>query len=196
MNLFKRARKGFTLVELLICVVIAGIVASALIPRFSNNTDKARTTVNYNNLKGLQTVADIYVQNGLTAADKTAWGASDGVMTIAQQEAMVNSFITAGQLAVNGTATDESKRFVAYAQRNPSSTGIQSVTIMQYMADANDPYVVNGDKSLAPRFYGNAAAGAYAGTAVATDPVASASDYSHLKTASGGNIDWTNLFSE
>ncbi|TVQ61783.1 MAG: prepilin-type N-terminal cleavage/methylation domain-containing protein [Phycisphaerales bacterium] len=40
---FNRARKGFTLVEILIVVVILGILAAVVVPQFTNAADDARS---------------------------------------------------------------------------------------------------------------------------------------------------------
>jgi len=51
---------GFTLVEILIVVVIAGILASILVTQFSNSSDEARHSGTIDNLRELRSQIDLY----------------------------------------------------------------------------------------------------------------------------------------
>lgn len=59
-NRIKRDQKGFTLVELMIVVVIIGILAAVIIPKFSGSSKKARDTSDEANRKVLQTAVEVY----------------------------------------------------------------------------------------------------------------------------------------
>jgi len=55
-----RPRKGFTLVEILIVVVILGILAAIVIPQFSNASDTARVNNTLAILQTLRTQLELY----------------------------------------------------------------------------------------------------------------------------------------
>ena len=55
-----RTRKAFTLVEILIVVVILGIMAAIVTPRFAEATDEAAENVTYNELVKIRRAIDVY----------------------------------------------------------------------------------------------------------------------------------------
>ena len=57
-----RNRKGFTLIELMIVVVIIGILAALAIPRFQNATVKAKESEAKTILKQIYTFQNIYLR--------------------------------------------------------------------------------------------------------------------------------------
>ena len=72
---FHKSRKGFTLIELMIVVVIIGILAALAIPRFMRSTTKAKQSEAKQLLKQIYTMQrayrqenDTYTLNGITAS--------------------------------------------------------------------------------------------------------------------------------
>ena len=65
-----KAKKGFTLVEILIVVVILGILAAIVIPQFTNASEEARQNNLKANLQTLRSQIELYkIDNFGTAPD-------------------------------------------------------------------------------------------------------------------------------
>jgi prepilin-type N-terminal cleavage/methylation domain-containing protein len=56
----KNAKKGFTLIELMIVVAIIGILAAIAIPRFAQMLEKSREGATKGNLGSLKSASSIY----------------------------------------------------------------------------------------------------------------------------------------
>jgi prepilin-type N-terminal cleavage/methylation domain-containing protein len=73
-----QVRRGFTLVEILIVVVILGVLASIVIPHFANASDQAKRSSLVSTLQSLRSQVELYMlQHGdkappLTGSDWTA----------------------------------------------------------------------------------------------------------------------------
>jgi prepilin-type N-terminal cleavage/methylation domain-containing protein len=60
-----RARKGFTLVELAVVIVIIGVLAAFGVPKFLNSVEKSKATEAFNYLAAIQSAEERYLaQNG------------------------------------------------------------------------------------------------------------------------------------
>lgn len=63
-------RKGFTLIELLIVVVLIGILAALVLPKFGDVKERAYKAAMQNDLRNLATAQEIYFeQNGFYAEE-------------------------------------------------------------------------------------------------------------------------------
>jgi prepilin-type N-terminal cleavage/methylation domain-containing protein len=60
-----RNNKGFTLIELLIVVVIIGILASIVIPKFANGKERSMVASMKSDLHNLVSAEEAYFSNGL-----------------------------------------------------------------------------------------------------------------------------------
>ena len=55
-----KAKKGFTLVEILIVVIILGILAAIVVPQFSNASDEAKLNSMKSNLQAVRAQIQLY----------------------------------------------------------------------------------------------------------------------------------------
>nr|WP_110655085.1 pilin [Salinicola halimionae] len=70
-----RRQGGFTLIELMIVVAIIGILAAIAIPQYQNYVARSQVASGLATLKGLQTPAELYIQeNGQLATDLSDLG--------------------------------------------------------------------------------------------------------------------------
>ncbi len=93
-------RKGFTLTELLIVVVIIGILAAIAIPKFSNTKEKAYVAAMKSDLRNLVTAEESYF------ADTDLYGSVANLVNYYSASAGVTIVATAtGGISYNATAT-------------------------------------------------------------------------------------------
>ena len=72
MNRIHSARKGFTLVEIMIVVVIIGLLAAMAIPAFQKVRTASQDKAVLNNMRQLASAADqYYLENGVTTVAQT-----------------------------------------------------------------------------------------------------------------------------
>lgn len=77
-------KKGFTLIELIVVIVIIGILAAVMIPQFSGFTDKAKSTQALVDAKQIATAYDaISLESGSYAEDAAAIAAIEDMSGVA-----------------------------------------------------------------------------------------------------------------
>ncbi|MGZ8379648.1 MAG: type IV pilin protein [Gemmatirosa sp.] len=88
-------RKGFSLIELLIVVVIIGILAAIAIPKFANTKEKAYIAQMKSDLKNLASAQESYFADKNTYADLAAIQADPYKWTLSGGAANVTATLTA-----------------------------------------------------------------------------------------------------
>jgi type IV pilus assembly protein PilA len=84
----KNSKKGFTLVEIMIVVVIIGLLAAMAIPAFQKVRDTSQTKAIINNLRQLASAADQYfLENGVTAVTSATLVGTDSFIKSVDQVA-------------------------------------------------------------------------------------------------------------
>jgi prepilin-type N-terminal cleavage/methylation domain-containing protein len=80
--MIRRPRVGFTLVEVIIVVVIIGLLATIVIPKFSSSREKALVTAMKSDLRNLLTVQEGWMADSgsyATSFPTTIWRTTTGV---------------------------------------------------------------------------------------------------------------------
>lgn len=81
MRNIRTARRGFTLIEILIVVVILGILASIVIPQFTNASDQAAVSQARTQLQSMRSQCQLFrAQYGYLPGDAADDGAMDSVV--------------------------------------------------------------------------------------------------------------------
>ena len=117
----QRRNGGFTLVEILIVVVILGILASIVIPQFTNVSNTARANTMLEHLRVLRTQIEMYYVQHQETYPKLAdmWGV------------LTNKTDAAGNIDVAG-------KFGPYLEREPRHQYTLSTTIVAPDAGTKD----------------------------------------------------------
>ena len=113
----RSARKGFTLIEILIVVIILGILAAIVIPQFSSASTQARTSALQSTVQTLRSQIALYkLQHGDTLPDLTASGGNNwslltttstynGATVGPYMQAIPTNSLSNGYLVTNGTSS-------------------------------------------------------------------------------------------
>jgi general secretion pathway protein G len=121
-------RKAFTLIEILIVVVILGILAAIVIPKFSGASDVARASMLADDLRMMRTQFMVYKSQhhsaspGYPGGDPTATPTADDVI-----DQMTHSSNAAGTTGAIGTA---GLNYGPYFSRFPSNPLNNLTTIL------------------------------------------------------------------
>ena len=119
-----RAARGFTLIELLLVLVILGILAAIVVPKFSGRTEQARITAAQSQIATFGTALDAFeVDNGFYPKGK------NGLMDLISKPGDLNNW-RGPYLKIDAIPLDPWNNAYIYecpGKRNPSSYDLYSM---------------------------------------------------------------------
>lgn len=116
-------RSAFTLVEILIVVVILGILATIVIPQFSNASLTARENTLRDELRYLRTQIAVYRAQHNDCSPGYASGASSGVATEANFAAQMTTYTDEqGATSATGSSVYKYGPYLSKMPKNPLNT--------------------------------------------------------------------------
>ncbi|MBK7140620.1 MAG: type II secretion system protein [bacterium] len=132
-------RKGFTLIELMIVVVIIGILAALAIPRFMKSTTKAKQSEAKQILKQIYTMQHTYRQANNSYGDNGLTSVAGAVFTFPQIGVDIQSSAVYGYGIVAGAGT-----FTATATANiddDATNDVWTITEAGVLANTTDDVI-------------------------------------------------------
>ena len=174
-----KAKKGFTLVELIVVIAIIGVLAAILIPTMLGYVTSSRVTSADSTAAGIEDTIDVF----LTAADTAGYGAKQSTSAVTKVSGQVTS--TGWQVDIGDTTAFKSNATFTWTtsatgSANQTKSGITDPTQLLAIELANKfPDVTSG------AFIGYIAAGDCSCIAWSADTSVS----SDLDATIGTNID-------
>jgi prepilin-type N-terminal cleavage/methylation domain-containing protein len=149
----KSSRKGFTLVELMVVIVIIGILAALAIPRFLGATAKAKATEFKPVLKQIYTLETAYQQESTTASfgslQNVGWDIPGLQGTIAAPTGSSAYFgYGLGKTPIGTAVTAQTAAFPDTTNRPAAPAAGVTVTLANASPNANGINIKGGNGTL------------------------------------------------
>jgi len=127
-------KKGFTLAELLMVVIVAAVLAAIALPSFSNIIEKRKAKQAIETLRLIRAAQQIYFANhgGVYACSETCW--SDGIRTT------LGVNVTEDLYSFTVTAGNPAKTFIASAIRLLDNNHVRINVTESCVWSGDDPY--------------------------------------------------------
>ncbi len=136
-----RQKGGFTLIELMVVVVIIGVLAAMIVPKFGNQVEKAKEHRAMAELGTMKTIIDLhYLENDVYPEDETKLGVILGENGIQWAEDKGIQDPWGGKYSYK-TETENGK----YEIRSGDYGASQSKYVIA--TDSKEPTVMGGDKN-------------------------------------------------
>jgi general secretion pathway protein G len=131
-----RAKKGFTLVEILIVVVILGILAAIVIPQFTEASTEAKTSSLVTDLQSMRSQIELYkVQH-----NDNLPGVLNGTHTAGA--GFVNALIGYTDIFGETVARTDPNAYGPYLQKIPTNQFVDSDVVIPGNTNGADPGIV------------------------------------------------------
>jgi type IV pilus assembly protein PilA len=125
----ERSRRGFTLVELAVVVVIIGVLAAFAVPRFLSSVERSKAAEAFNYLSSVQAAQERYHARQGTYA---------GTVTDLDIKMTTPKYFSVGTIAAGGTASLEDSWTLTLTRSGASAGyGAYTVTFTEEGYDAN-----------------------------------------------------------
>ncbi len=133
----ERSRRGFTLVELAVVVVIIGVLAAFAVPRFLSSVERSKAAEAFNYLSSVQAAQERY---------HARQGTYSAVLTDLDIKMTTPKYFTTGVVAAGGTASLEDSWTLTLTRQGASAGyGSYTVTFTEEGYDANASTIASHD---------------------------------------------------
>lgn len=144
MRMFRRTRskKGFTMIELMVVVVVVGVLAAIAVPIYGKYIKNARVSEATARIGEIVTAAKAYAQEFQDASGNPTWppAAGGGIVDLSQSDQFTYA-ITAGA-GRNANTTALTIRATGRGGRKMAGVTV-TVTLPNINSNANPPVVAN-----------------------------------------------------
>lgn len=130
----KRIKKGFTLIELMVVIVILGLLATFIGPKILNRPDDARVSKAVNDIKAIESALQLYKLD--TGVYPTTEQGLNALVVMPETDPIPRGWKPGGYLAVEETPKDPWNN--DYIYRSPTEVEGRDFEIISLGADGKE----------------------------------------------------------